>query len=151
MTTLECGDCNSKIGSKYESHVANMREAIAWAHREVGTERLVRFKANDKSSAAIISYEEGPTAMIKATNSADPNYQAVTEVFEAHAANPNKLKMGYSFDIRSALNNRVLSAVHAAFLMMGSSLNSVGKGITIYHNPRSNKSLCQSLRKNSSG
>lgn len=33
----------------------------------------------------------------------------------------------------------------------GSSLNSVGKGITIYHNPRSNKSLCQSLRKNSSG
>ena len=33
----------------------------------------------------------------------------------------------------------------------GSSLNSVGKGITIYHNPRSNKSLCQSPRKNSSG
>ena len=33
----------------------------------------------------------------------------------------------------------------------GSSLNSVGKGITIYHNPRSNKSLCPSLRKNSSG
>ena len=60
-----------------------MREAIAWAHREVGTERLVRFKANDKSSAAIISYEDGPTAMIKATNSADPNYQAVTEEFEA--------------------------------------------------------------------
>ena len=34
---------------------------------------------------------------------------------------------------------------------LGSSLNSVGKGITIYHNPRSNKSLCPSLRKNSSG
>ena len=33
----------------------------------------------------------------------------------------------------------------------GSSLNSVGKGITIYHNPRSNKPLCQSVRKNSSG
>jgi hypothetical protein len=33
----------------------------------------------------------------------------------------------------------------------GSSLNSVGKGITIYHNPRSNKSLCPSPRKNSSG
>ena len=35
--------------------------------------------------------------------------------------------------------------------LLGSSLNSVGKGITIYHNLRSNKSLCQSLRKNSSG
>jgi hypothetical protein len=118
MTTLECGDCNSKIGSKYESHVANMREAIAWAQREVGTERLVRFKANDKSSAAIISYEDGPTAIIKATNSSDPNYQAVTEELKAYAANPSELKMGYSFDTRSALNNRVLSAVHAAFLMM---------------------------------
>lgn len=118
MTTLECGGCNSKIGSKYESHVANMREAIAWAQREVGTERLVRFRANDKSSAATISYEEGPTAVIKATNGADPNYQAVTEEFEAHAANPSELEMGYSFDTRSALNNRILSAVHAAFLMM---------------------------------
>jgi len=118
MTTLECGECNSKIGTKYDSHVANMREAIAWAYREVGTERLVRLRSNDKSSAAIISYEDGPTAVIKATNNDDPNYQAVSEEFEASIANINDLKMSYSFDTRSALNNRVLSAIHAAFLMM---------------------------------
>jgi len=118
MTTLECSECNSKIGSKYDSHVSNMRGAIAWAHREVGTKRLVRFRANDKSSAAIISYESGPIAVIKATNSADPNYQAVTKEFEAYAADLSDLKLSYSFDTKSALNNRVLSAVHAAFLMM---------------------------------
>jgi len=50
-----------------------------------------------------------------------------------------------------------LAALYTGFvhwrreIKLGSSLNSVGKGITIYHNPLSNKSLCQSPRKNSSG
>ena len=45
----------------------------------------------------------------------------------------------------------VSNAIDDEYEIIGSSLNSVGKGITIYHNPRSNKSLCPSLRKNSSG
>ena len=44
-----------------------------------------------------------------------------------------------------------IRSVKSDYEIDGSSLNSVGKGITIYHNPRSNKPLCQSVRKNSSG
>lgn len=65
ICTLECGACNSKIGSSYDEHVANMRKAVDWASRKVGTKKLVDLRVGSKSAAAILSYEAGPTAIVK--------------------------------------------------------------------------------------
>lgn len=118
ICTLECGACNSKVGSAYDVHAANMRKAVDWVCRKVGTKQLIRLKDGDKSSAAILSYEEGPTAVVKAVDWADPNYKALSEVWGLRATEPSGISLNVSFNTRSSADKRVLSAVHAAFLMM---------------------------------
>ena len=118
ICTLECGACNSKIGSAYEVHVANMRKAVDWARRKTGAKQLIRLKAGDKSTAAIWSYEKDPTAIVKATNRADPNYKALCEEYGQKATGPGGISLNVSFNTCSSPEKRVLSVIHAAFLMM---------------------------------
>lgn len=115
---LECGACNSKIGSSYDEHAANMRKAVDWASRKVGTKRLVDLRIGGKSAAAIQSYEDGPTAVFKAVDWADPNYKALMEEWEPKATEPGGFSLNVSFNTRSSADKRIISAVHAAFLMM---------------------------------
>jgi hypothetical protein len=88
ICTLECGACNSKIGSSYDAHAANMRKAVDWASRKVGTKQLVGLRVGGKSAASILSYEEGPTAVFKAVYWADPNYKDLMEEWEPKATEP---------------------------------------------------------------
>jgi hypothetical protein len=73
IRTLECGKCNHTIGGTYDAHVDHMKKLIDWAHRKDGTKRLIRLKEDDSDTAAILSWEKGPIAAIKATNWGDPN------------------------------------------------------------------------------
>jgi hypothetical protein len=118
--TLECVKCNSNVGWRYDSHVATMRKDIDWASRKEGTEKLVKFKVNGTIASAMWSYEKNSMAAIKATDRDDPNYKALTEELKSHVKPDGTLafKGNASFRLLSKTENRVLSAIHAAYLMM---------------------------------
>lgn len=113
IRTLECGKCNSTIGSNYDRHVANLKTQIDWASMKEGTRKLAVMK--NSNVKVHFSWEKGPTAIIKATNWNDPNYKKLGSQIREHGDFSDTFTVSFLQSIRE---RRVIAAIHSAFLMM---------------------------------
>jgi hypothetical protein len=115
LCTLECGICNSTIGSAYDSHASNMKKFKDWLNMKEGTKKFVRISEGGYPVSAIASWGSEQELVIKAADWRNPHYKEQIEKMFTQQCKPS---FTINVNSKSIPERRVISSIHSAFLMM---------------------------------
>lgn len=115
LCTLECGTCNSMIGSVYDSHASNMKNFKDWLNMKEDANKFVRINAGNSVASAMASWGPKRELVIKPTNWKDTNYKKQIQQMFTQQINPS-----FTINVNSkSIPERVtISTIHSAYLMM---------------------------------
>jgi hypothetical protein len=115
LCTLECGRCNSSIGSAYDSHASNMKKFNDWLNMKEGAKKFVRINMGESTVSAIASWGPKQELEIRAADWSDPHYKKqITRMFTQQC----KSSFTLNVNSKSIQERGTISTIHSAFLMM---------------------------------
>jgi hypothetical protein len=72
LCTLECGACNSAIGSAYDSHASNMKEFNDWLNMKEGAKKFARINMGESTVSTFASWGPRQELEIRPADWNDP-------------------------------------------------------------------------------
>ncbi|MFA6371175.1 MAG: hypothetical protein WCW68_00975 [Methanothrix sp.] len=115
LCTLECGTCNSSIGSVYDSHASNMKKFKDWLNMKEGAKKFVHISMGESTVSAIASWGPKQRLEIRAADWKDPNYKEHTKRMFTQQCKPS---FTINLNSKSIPVRVAISTIHSAFLMM---------------------------------
>jgi len=114
LCTLECGTCNSSIGSAYDSHASNMKKFKDWLNMKEGAKKFVHISMGESTVSAIASWGPKQKLEIRAADWKDPHYKEQTKRMFTQC----KPSFTINLNSKSIPERGAISTIHSAFLMM---------------------------------
>lgn len=115
LCTLECGACNSAIGSAYDSHASNMKEFNDWLNMKEGAKKFARINMGESTVSAFASWGPKQVLEIRPADWNDPHYKEKAKKMFMHESQPS---FTINVNSKSIAERATVSTIHSAFLMM---------------------------------